>query len=293
MNDESKKIIEKDNFFKKYFIHILNIFSLLFIVYPFFLATKFNEVNGKVVFSVILEMLSVIFVWVEIIYFIIKAAKMKGLKNKAIKIILIYLFYWFYIPVFYTKYIYKGNKSKKSNIIYILISVLLFLFVFIYISFTTINLNMSKYKLSNSNYTYTEKDNIEITVPDNYKKDDTGSYDLYFDSEFSKIGLFFYDNVNYTAEEILQLQAEDILIKRETPILINKDKYATDEKMIISEIYKYKYNNQSLIGNFSIITFDKRDGYFVYIVQICPESLYEEIYKDSFKNVLESIQLSD
>lgn len=295
MKDESKKIIENDNFLKKYFIHILNIISLLFIVYPFFLASRFNEFNGKTIFSIILEILNVIFVWIEIIYFIIKAAKMKGLKNKAIKIILIYLFSWIYIPVFYMKYIYKGNKSRNSNIVYIIISSLLLLFIFFYISFTVINLTMGNNvdQLSNSSYTYTEKNNIKISVPNNYKKENTGPYDLSFNNGFSTIGLFFYDNINYTSDEILKLQVEDLLSKRENSSLVSEDKYVKDEKMIISQIYKYKHNNNSFIANFSTITFDKRDRYVVYIIQNCPESLYEEIYKNSFKNVLESIQLSD
>ena len=290
LNKESSK---KENLFKKYFLHLLNIFSLLFIIFPFFVLTKYSSYNIFII-SFILEILSVLFTLFEIVYFIIKAVRLKNLKNKIVKIFFIFLFSWIYIPFFYTKYIYTGTKSKKSMVTYIVLSSLLLLFVICYISYsvTTLRANIASYSLPTETNTYFDNNNfIKISIPNNYIKEENGPYDLSFHNENSMIGLFLFENTWYTADNVLKLQVHDLLSKRENSVLIDSFKTSKDGKRIISQIYKYENNGTSFVANFSTITFDKKGNFVIYILQNCPELLYEKTYKNSFENILESIKL--
>ena len=157
------------NFIKKYWSHILNIVFLLYCIsiLTFFANVKDNEITSIVIPIILIgiEAVLVIGVWIEIIYFMIKTIKNNEIKNKALSIVLIYLLNVFYIPCFALKHIYKDNKAKYKNAIYIIISILLYLLLTIVIF---------RFSLKEYNYTqYISDDNIiSISVPSEYKNDE-------------------------------------------------------------------------------------------------------------------------
>ena len=127
------------NFIKKYWSHIFNISVLAFLIYTFrFLANVIETDSSSqpptyFILLLLIELLMVIGVWIEIIYFIIKAAKDKELKNKALHIIGIYFLNFFYIPCFSLKHIHKDSKATIKNIIYVIITVVMFSIMCAYI----------------------------------------------------------------------------------------------------------------------------------------------------------------
>ena len=71
----------------------------------------------------------IIFMFFEMIYFIVRVANKKEIDNKTLKCILIYLFSFIYIPYVYVKYLYDGEKKKNDGIIYLIVSIILYVFI--------------------------------------------------------------------------------------------------------------------------------------------------------------------
>lgn len=122
------------NFIKKYWTHILNLSFLGYLVFLLgFLASNISSTDEPPAYLGLLflvQIFMVIGIWVEIIYYMIKAIKIKDLKNIGLHIAGIYLLNIFYIPCFCLKYIHKDGKAKIKNIIYVLVSVGMFVAAF-------------------------------------------------------------------------------------------------------------------------------------------------------------------
>lgn len=126
-----------NNFFKKYWSHILNISFLIYL-------TVFFAIIGEGVKNessapppaffplfLLIEILMVVGILFEIIYYMIKAAQCDDLKNKGLCMVGIYMLNVFYIPCFALKHIHKDSKAKVKNIIYVITSIVLFIAFYI------------------------------------------------------------------------------------------------------------------------------------------------------------------
>ncbi|MCR5146108.1 MAG: hypothetical protein K6B70_01995, partial [Clostridia bacterium] len=116
-----------NNFIKKYWTHILNLSFLGYLAFLLgFLASNISSTDEPPAYLGLLflvEIFMVIGIWVEIIYYMIKAIKIKNLKNVGLHIAGIYLLNVFYIPCFCLNHIHKDSKAKIKNFIYVLLSV--------------------------------------------------------------------------------------------------------------------------------------------------------------------------
>lgn len=129
-----------NNFFKKYWSHILNIFYMViidcFMGICVYAASNEGIMEGAalVIFPVVLfvEFILSILIFGEMIYAIVMAAKDKELKNKALHIIGAYFFNIFYIPCFLLTFVHKDSKSLIKNIAYLAIEIGLFIVLIIY-----------------------------------------------------------------------------------------------------------------------------------------------------------------
>ena len=292
-----EETLKKDNYLKRYYIHFLNILILFFIGVPFILLFKQGETEPNKIIMIIvlaLEGINVLFTFIETIYFIMKAIKMKDLTNKIIKILLIYLFPWIYIPVFYTKYIYKYEPKNNSNAIYITVATILLFIICCTISFFNISLNNYDDIYSNSfiEYIYKSENNdiLKISVPDDYIQKEGTSFDLYLKNQLASVTLFFYTDNEESAEQILEFQIKQLLSQKNNNTLIDEENYSTGNKIIKTKIYKYENNNETYVNSFSVITFNDNKN-IVYIAQNCHESLYKDQYDGIFKKIIESISV--
>ena len=127
-----------NNFFKKYWSHILNITFLVFLIGFFAIIANGmkNESSAPppALFPLLLlvEVFMVGGIFAEIIYYMIKASKCEGLKNKGAYMALIYLLNIFYISCFALKYIHKDSKATVKNIVYVVVSIALFITFYIF-----------------------------------------------------------------------------------------------------------------------------------------------------------------
>lgn len=85
---------------------------------------------GILPIMLLIELVLTFGVFGEMIYAIVKAAKDNELGNKAIHIVGLYFLNIFYIPCFLLNHIYKDEKTKIKNGVYILfIAILLIIFI--------------------------------------------------------------------------------------------------------------------------------------------------------------------
>ncbi|MBO5183050.1 MAG: hypothetical protein J6B64_01495 [Bacilli bacterium] len=276
-----KKII------KKYWTHILSLGFLIYSIILFVLIDKglFENINVQtiiILFGALI--LFVIGVWVEIIYHIVHAIKHKEIKNNALCAVLSYFLNVIYIPCYSSKHINKDENYKKKNIIYLILSILLYIILIIIM--VKFQLNVIMYE------TYTSQDNVvNFKLPYEYNYVNLGEYDLYFKNDYSNIGIFIYDGYDFTDEDILNYQEQQIINTRENMTLINSKEKTIKNKTIKTHIYEGIYNELENIYNFSVITFDEKPNYIIYVIETTLKKDYDT-NKNKLEDILKNINLN-
>ena len=197
-------------FFKLYWPMAISF--VLFFIYGILLATiKTTDVlfNSEfiAISLVLLTFLSVIGVWVELIYFMIKAANIKDLKGKVWWCIGIYCLNAFIIPYFNLKYVCKDTKYRLKTLIFTIISIVLFVSGLLITVFASNNLNSNPLVI---NY----KDSFVFTFPGLYQETEVNEYDIYVKDKIRGInfGVFVYDVGDITSADYI-LKERDSWIK--------------------------------------------------------------------------------
>lgn len=288
------------NFVKKYWTHAISLlFFITIIVYYAIIESKNEGFLPLLRGGLIVEFVLVIAIWVEIIYFIIQAIKHKEIPNRSVKAVMIYFLNLFYIPCFYLKYIYKDEKYKVKNIVYLVCSIGLFI-IFSCSIYRFASNNMEVYKndrmideainISQSNYISSDG-KIEVRVPRSYKKTIVGEYDMYFEGTYSNTGLFIYVNEDSTAKEILEYQENYLKGTRTDFKVKNTNSKNLDGKKIESHICEaYDKDNNKNVYMLSTITFNHNKNYIVYVIQVVLKEQYSLIENELQKNI-ENINL--
>jgi len=270
------------NFVKKYWTHILNVIFLSYYICLFAFPAYTN--NG---YSVGIAIMLVIGILMEIVFFMVKAANEKNLKNKVLHMICIYLLNIFYIPCFSLKYIYKDNKAKLKNILYVIISILLYILLgFMIFRFTLMD--------SRGYKTYISDDNVVcITVPASYSNDAiVGEFDMYFTKKRNfNIGVFLYDNPDKTSQEILEAQESQLQKTRRNFECIKTDNQYKNGKTITTHFCEGKYKNIQNCYYISTITFDEKEDYVVCLMGISLEKNNESNQRE-FADILDKLKLN-
>ena len=126
-----------NNFFKKYWSHILNISFLIYLIGFFTIIAEGikNESSAPppAFFPIFLliEVIMVAGIFAEMIFYMIKAAQREKKKNKGLCMVGIYMLNIFYIPCFALKHIHKDSKATVKNIAYVIVSIALFIAFYI------------------------------------------------------------------------------------------------------------------------------------------------------------------
>lgn len=280
------------NFIKKYWPHTLNLFFIIFSIY----AVKFysmviinDDIHTSPAYAIallIIELVVVLGVIGEIIYFIIKAAKSKELANKGLHIAGIYFLNIFYIPCFNLKHVQKDDKSKVKNIIYVVAILCLYiLFNFYVIKFQSVNYDYDKY-VSNDNV-------ISINIPNDFKKQlKVGNFDMYFSKgDTYNIGVFIYDNTGDTAEEIMNYQENYLTETRKNFKVTDKYTINKNGKNITILNGKAEHDGYENYYYVATVTFDNKKDYVVCALGSSIEN-NEEKSKKEFERIMNKIELN-
>ena len=272
---------------KKYFLNIFNLSFLLYLIFIFIIL--FNNPDYGIYF-IIIEILFVIGIFIEIIYYIVHAIKHKEINNNYLLAVLIYLFNIFYIPCYRMKYIIKDKNHKKINIIYIITSILLYVLILATIVLLSIGSSSDK-GLKYTKY-ITEDNFIRIKLPNDFQRQDPANFDYFFQNEDTSIGIFIYDHTGYTDKELLTFQINDMKTKRENMTKIDSYTENDKNKHYSVETYKGKYNNEYYIYKFATMNFDENKDYIMSFIIVTPEKSYSKNEKQISK-IFEMININD
>lgn len=287
------------NFIKKYWPHAINITLLICYIAIFsILNINYNsEAKPPRIYDILMLLaptLSVIGVWAEIIYFMIKVITSKELNHKVLRCLGIWFLNIFYIPCLNIKHICKDEKHKNKNIIYLVVSILLYCTMVGLISryeiITYRNLRSSINQDSITELYESDDGMIDIYIPQDYGRASVGEYDMYFTNEESNIGIFIYNDEADSALQVMDAQEQWLMQKRKNCKLISMNSRRVDDKNIITKEYEAEVDRIRQRYCLSTVSFDKNEKYIVYIIQTCQKSEYDK-YKDQYEKMINSIVL--
>lgn len=277
------------NFLKKYLPMIISI--LFFFIYSGLIRIPFmgniDETTNFLVYMIIMFVIIIIFI-VEMIYFIVKAATNKKIKDNALWAVLIYLFNVFIIPYYNFKYVVKSKKIKIDMIIYISLSVIALIFGFI-----TPTLILETNDDPIEEILYLEKDNIEFKFVGSYVEEkNIGDYDLYaIDyNRLINIGIYIYDEeYDVTLDEIQKLNSDYIKESRNDAKVINAYSKELDDRKLVSEAISAEYDDDRFTYKISTIEFKEYD-YILNVIMVTYEDDYE-LYKEELEQFLLDVKI--
>lgn len=278
-------------YIKKYYPMVI---SIIFVtIYSFLLTAAFtNNINiinnnlNLMIVLMIITFLTVIGIWIEIIFFMIHAAKNKELKNRVLWAIMIYFFHIFIIPYYNLKYVIKEKKVSLQMVLFV---ILLILSIFEGIDLST------RYKRNTEN-------NVNILYIDNYDRDvqfsfsgdyvkrNLGEYDIYA-SDYTRginVGAFVYNKEEFTSIEVQNTKTNWIQNARNNVYRITTYSVELDDRSIVSETFYGESNNEGFAYQISTVEFKNTDD-LVNVIQVCFYEDYET-YKEEFKKILIDIK---
>ena len=280
-------------FLKKYIPMIISI--LFFFIYSGLISLVFidpstivESTTNYIVYMVLMFSIIIIFI-IEMIFFIVKAATNKNMKDNALWAVLIYLFNVFIIPYYNFKYVVKSKKIKIDMIIYISLSVIALI-----LGFITPKLILKTDNISIENKLYLEKDDVEFKFVGNYVEEkNIGDYDLYA-SDYDRlinIGIYIYDEeYDVTLDEIQKLNSEYIQESRENAKLVHAYTKKMDDRNILSEEINAKYEGSLFTYKISTVEFKEYD-YILNIIMVTFEEDFE-LYKEELDQFLLDIKIN-
>lgn len=242
---------------------------------------NFNNYSDKIMWIFVgLTLFMVIAIWVEIIGFIIHAAKNKSLDNRVGWSFLIYFFNIFIIPYYNLKYVVKETKIKSKMIIFSLLLIVSFMAGFLLVN-----------KANESIYITSDNGHIQFEFNGNFIEREVGEYDIYA-SDFTRginVGAFIYtENDPETVIELQQLREDWIYSARENVRKIDEYEETFDGKTIISKIYSGKNDNETFIYHISTVEF-KKEKHIVNVLEIAFAEDYDSL-KEELKEILRNIK---
>lgn len=280
-------------FLKKYIPMIISI--LFFFIYSGLISLVFidpstivESTTNYIVYMVLMFSIIIIFI-IEMIFFIVKAATNKNMKDNALWAVLIYLFNVFIIPYYNFKYVVKSKKIKIDMAIYISLSVIALI-----LGFITPKLILKTDNISIENKLYLEKDDVEFKFVGNYVEEkNIGDYDLYA-SDYDRlinIGIYIYDEeYDVTLDEIQKLNSEYIQESRENAKLVHAYTKKMDDRNILSEEINAKYEGSLFTYKISTVEFKEYD-YILNIIMVTFEEDFE-LYKEELDQFLLDIKIN-
>lgn len=257
------------------------------------------------VFMIIMFIIDVVLV-IYLVKYIVK----NDIKNKPLWIILIILFNILIIPYFYMKYIEKSNHILLNTILYI-IPLLLYFVCFGYGFYVYNDLYAKKIEkqkiMDSTKLEYYTKDNaVKFTFGYGYKQKEVGEYDLYVINKDKNIvfSAFTYNTIDYeqkTVDEFLNKGIEDLKNGKDEFTEFSKKKEIKEDNYLITTVsYEgkteiqvgKKVSKSDCIYKLSIISFDDRPDYLVYVIEVVTKANYDT-YKSELNSLLKTITLNN
>ena len=266
--------------------------SLLFLfIYGFFIGTIFysdsvfqNNTLGLIILFI--TILLVIGIYVEMVYFMVKACKNKDIHNKALWCIGLYILNIFIFPYFNLKYIYNEKKNILKMIVFtILIFVSLGVGFFVPVRLENVYFNKPLYII---------KDDVKIKFSGGFRETEIGNYDFYVKDRRRQInfGGFIYDDDDFdTPSGILESRDHWIKTSRGTVTHLDTITKENDDSFITLNIYIGTNNGIKNVYYISNVEFKDANCF----VNTISTYLYDDYleYKGEIIQILSDMEYDD
>lgn len=291
---------------------LIGLFSSVYPVFIILINIKKIEsiyLSFGVIAYLLISILLVIALLLEIIYvfrFILKNEK--GIM-KFVWILLILVFNIFIIPIYYIKKIDKNSKGLIIDSVLYILALLFYIFILLYGLNTYKDLNdeiIARQKaIEAERNVYTTKDGVvNFTFRHGYKQKEVGEYDLYVINLDKNVvfSAFTYDTTLYeqkTPDDYIKRGIEDLKkgkenfeeYKKQEVIELKDSKITTVEYSGKSEIKtKEKIVKTICIYKISIIQFNNKPDYLVYVVEVVPKAEYKNM-SNEINEILKTVSL--
>lgn len=204
------------------------------------------------------------------------------------RLILLILFSYFYLPIYYTKYVV--NSEKYLGYIILILSGVVSFFTFDAFNKRIYNFITEAYKNSvviNDNFVYTSVDKLfTINISKDFRcnQNDIGDYVIYCDKldDDSFIGVYSYDVTDYDEDEISNIldfhlnQTEEYIKEKKYESELNKtnDIITMDYDKMVVLLTQKNYVTEN--GNYSLVIIKEMPKEFEDILEF--QKMIETIY---------------
>lgn len=267
-----------------------NSFITTLVLLPFILVLsiiKINKVLTSSLYSYLLLIMVIVFIVAFIIALFFALDEIINSNNKK-RVILLMLMPIFYLPIYYTKYIYKNEKGFGyiTSVVNVFLSVLFFLVVKNFVINYMVELNRKSFVIT-ENYSYVDKNNIiKLNVDKNYVcHNDTEGYAISCENEKkdSFLGIFSYSKDSFSMGELDDIK--DYHLEQVTNA-INEGGYTYQIEKIYGGATKISYNDMSIF--MKQILYNKNNKNYCLVI-IKESSSENEDYFD-FEEKIERIE---
>lgn len=223
----------------------------------------------------------VVGIFVQMVGFIIHAAKNKNLKNKVLWALLIYFLNIFIMPYYNLKHVMKEKKVALEMIVFVLLMISAIIF----------GIELGSKPLSDKTIISNQDYGIQMEFLGTYKEKELDDYDLYandYERDIS-VGAYVYTSLDdVSTEEIHNSNFENINGSANNVKEIRNYDNRLDDKIISSKTYTGEMDGYEFIWNISTVEFTEYDR-IVNVVAVTHSSLDETVEKE-FMDIVESIK---
>jgi hypothetical protein len=224
---------------------------------------------------------------VSLIRFVIKSDWIPF--RKIIWIILLVLFNILIIPYFYSRFINKDQRILIKSLVYLIPIIIFTIFAFCTLDAYNKELKRiedEKKAIEAERNTYSTKDGaVSFVFRHGYvnktNEPDSGEYDIYVQNEEENVVMhgFTYSTEKYdqkTPDDFLNKAINDMAaVKLDFKVVKDKEIIVSDDKTITTITYEGRTETSSpCIYKISILSFNNKPDYLVYVVEIVTKSKY-------------------
>ena len=257
---------------------------------PFIFILSFLKLKGVLkgdLYGYVVMVLSIIFIVSFIFSLFFALDEIMNSQNKK-RIILLMLFPLFYLPIYYTRHIYKEEKyfgyvMSFSNVFLL---ALLFLGVKIYVINYVVAQEKNNFVISGTSR-YVDKNNeFSIEVNNSYVCSyDLGDYSISCDSEGDDafLGIYSYSKKNYSQGELDDIKSYHL---EQIYDYIMENNYDYSVEPVYGGITKINYNEMSILIK-DVIVYKNDKMYYLIVVKELKESNLDIFdYEKTIQNIV-------
>ena len=267
-----------------------NSFIIAVLLLPFIFTLsilKLNKVLKGEMYGYLIIVLAVVFIVGFIFSLFFALDEIANSKNKK-RLLLLMLFPIFYLPIYYTKYIYKNEKylGYVVSVANAFLITLLFLGVKSFVIDYVVAQETKNFVISDTSR-YVDKNNeFSIEINNSYVcSHDLGDYAISCDREEddSFLGIYSYSKNNFSEGELDDIKDYHL---EQIYDYIKESNYEYNIEPVYGGITKINYNEMSILVRDIIVNHNDKMYYLIIVKEVKEENLDIFDYEKTIQNIV-------